>query len=82
MLALAVTQGVITQEEAEVFKMVHDATEAYRTAHPEMANSALSTDEREGAMLAELVKAQTITQEQADAFQDIHDRLHTAGLME
>lgn len=82
MLANAVEQGVITQAEAEMFKTVHDATEAYRAAHPEMASSGLSTDENQAAMLAALVKAQTITQEQADAFKDIHDRIGAAGLMQ
>lgn len=82
MLAQAVDQGVITQEEADVFKSVHDAIEQYRTEHPEISNSTLGATERQAAMLAELVTAQTITQAQADAFIDVHDRLGAAGLMQ
>lgn len=82
MLAQAVAQGIITQEEAELFTLVHDAIEQYRLAHPELANSTLSADERQATMLTELVKAQTITQEQADAFQVVHDLLHEAGLVQ
>jgi mono/diheme cytochrome c family protein len=82
MLAQAVAQGVITQDEANLFALVHEAVEQYRLAHPEMANSTLAANEREAAMLAELVKAQTLTQAQAAAFQELHDRLHEAGLMQ
>jgi polyhydroxyalkanoate synthesis regulator phasin len=81
MLAQAVTQGVVTQEEADTFVTVHDAMEQYRTEHPPAAGDGLTDTEREAAMLAALVEAGTITQEQADTFGDIHDRLGEAGLM-
>ena len=79
-LAQAVEQGVITQEEADTFTLVHDAIEAYRVAHPELSQVS-DTNEREAAMIAALVEAGTITQAQADAFKDIHDRLGASGLM-
>jgi mono/diheme cytochrome c family protein len=82
MLKQAVTQGVLTQEEADLFSLVHEAVEQYRVAHPEISGGTLSADERQAAMLVELVKLQTITQEQADLFQELHDRLHAAGLMQ
>lgn len=79
-LAQAMAQGVITQAEADTFKVVHDALESYRTKHPESRNSGNATDQ-ENTILAELVKSETITPTQADAFRAIHDRLGVAGLM-
>ena len=80
-LAKAVEQKVITQEEAAIFTTVHAAMDDYRQAHPEVLKVGSSATEREAAMLAELVKIGTITQAQADAFREIHDRLGAAGLM-
>ena len=79
-LAQAVEQGVITQDEADTFTLVHDAIEAYRVAHPELSQVS-DTNEREAAMLSALIEAGTITQAQADAFRDVHDRLAASGLM-
>ena len=79
-LAQAIEQGVITQAEADTFTLVHDAIEAYRIAHPELAQVS-DTNEREAAMISALIEAGTITQAQADAFRDIHDRLAASGLM-
>lgn len=81
MLAQAVKQGVITQEEADTFKWVHSASEQYRIDHPEVINSDGNASEREAAILTALVEAGTITQAQADAFTDIHNRLGASGLM-
>ncbi|MEW6286141.1 MAG: cytochrome c [Chloroflexota bacterium] len=81
MLAQAVKQGIITQEEADTFAFVHNAAEQYRMDHPEIMNSGGSASEREAAILSALVKAGTITQAQADAFTDIHNRLGASGLM-
>lgn len=81
MLAQAVDQGVVTQEEADTFKLVHDAVEQYRSEHPEIMNNGKNATEREAAILSALVDENIITQTQADAFQDIHDRLGTSGLM-
>ena len=81
MLAQAVEQEVITQAEADAFKLVHDAAEQYRIEHPEIVNSGKDATEREAAIIEALVTANIITQAQADAFPEIHDRLGTAGLM-
>ena len=81
MLTQAVEQGVITQAEADTFKLVHDAAEKYRIEHPEIANSGRDATEREAAIIEALVAANIITQIQADAFPKIHDRLGAAGLM-
>jgi len=80
-LAQAVEQGVINQDEADTFKLVHDAVEKYRIEHPEMINNGGNATEREAAILAALVNENMITQAQADAFTDIHDRLGASGLM-
>ena len=80
-LTEAVKQGVVTQEEANIFQLVHDAVEQYRTEHPEIMNSNGNATEREAAILAALVDENIISQAQADAFKDIHDRLGTSGLM-
>lgn len=81
MLTQAVEQGVITQTEADTFKLVHDAAEQYRIDHPEVVNSGKNATEREAAIIEALVAANIITQSQADAFPEIHDRLGEAGLM-
>ena len=81
MLTQAVEQGVITQTEADTFKLVHDAAEQYRIDHPEVVNSGKNATEREAAIIEALVAANIITQAQADDFPDIHDRLDSAGLM-
>ena len=80
-LAQAVEHGVVTQEEVNTFKLVHDAVEQYRSGHPEVMNSGGSTTEREAVILAVLVDEKIITRAQADAFTDIHDRLGASGLM-
>jgi mono/diheme cytochrome c family protein len=80
-LAQAVKQGVVTQEEADLFKLVHDAVEKYRTEHPEILNEGSNATEREAGILTALVNENMTTQVQADAFTDIHDRLGASGLM-
>ncbi|HAX71574.1 MAG TPA: cytochrome c [Anaerolineales bacterium] len=80
-LAKAVEQNVITEEEADTFTTVHDAVEQYRLAHPEVVQSGGNATEREATILAALVEEKIITQAQADAFTDIHDRLGNSGLM-
>lgn len=80
MLATAVTQGVLTQAEADLFAEVHAAIEALQAA------GVVAMEDNGGnmqeVMLRELVRAGTITQAQADAFNDVHDRLLDADLME
>ena len=80
-LAKAVEQDVLTEEEADTFTTVHDAVEQYRIAHPEAMQSGGNATEREAIILAALVEEEIITQAQADAFTDIHDRLGNSGLM-
>lgn len=80
-LAKAVEQDVITEEEVDIFTTVHDAVEQYRLAHPEVTQSGGNATERETIILAALVEEEIITQAQADAFTDIHDRLGNSGLM-
>jgi mono/diheme cytochrome c family protein len=81
MLADAVEQGVVTHQEADIFKLVHDAVENYRTEYPEISNEGSNATERETAILAALVKQNIITQTQANEFTGIHDRLGASGLM-
>jgi mono/diheme cytochrome c family protein len=81
MLADAVQQGVISQNEADTFRLVHDVLEKYQIEHPEIRNNGGNATERETAVLAALVEANAITQAQADAFREIHDKLGAAGLM-
>jgi len=83
MLATAVEQGVITQEEADLFTQVHDKLEAYKEAHMEELRSFMGNpEEMQQAMLDALVTSGELTQEQADAFVDIHHRLAEAGVMQ
>ncbi len=76
-LAQAVSQDVISSEEADTFSFVHAALDDYLTANPGTGNAR----ERQEAGLAKLVAAGTITQSQANTFLDVHDRLLEAGLM-
>lgn len=79
MLATAVDQGLITQEEADTFALIHTALEGLMAQMEEMSgNMATMQDE----LLTELVSTGTITQEQADTFNEVHDRLLEAGLMQ
>lgn len=80
-MAQAVEQGVVSQEEADLFKLVHDAVEQYRSDHPEIMSGGGNATEREALILAALVEKSIITEAQADAFTDIHDRLGASGLM-
>ncbi len=83
MLAQAVEQGVLTQDEADLFQRLHEAVEAYKDAHWDelRAQAGGDPDAMLDLMLQGLVEQGTITPEEADAFRDIHQRLHDAGLM-
>lgn len=80
-LAEAVKQAVINQEESDTFKLVHNALEQFQLEHPETRTSGSTTTQRESIVLKALVDSGVITQLQADAFLEIHDRLGAAGLM-
>jgi len=79
-LAQAVEQNVLTQDEADTFNQIHsemDRLAASGTFKPDgMMNN------REEAMLAELVKSGKISQNQADAFNNIHNKLVESNLMQ
>jgi mono/diheme cytochrome c family protein len=79
-LAQAVEQNVLTQDEADLFNQVHsemDRLAASGTFEPDD-----SMNNREEAMLVELVENHKITQTQADAFNNIHGKLVGASLMQ
>jgi mono/diheme cytochrome c family protein len=79
-LAQAVTQGVITQEEANTFEETHALMETYMVEH--MADRrAGGMGAMQAAALKELVASGQITQEQADTFMAIRDKLLTAELL-
>jgi mono/diheme cytochrome c family protein len=80
MLATAVEDGLISEEEAKLFDEVHTEMDALLTDQPmgpgRMAG--MGNDD----VLAGLVAQGTFTEEQIQAFNDIHDRLLMAGLMQ
>ena len=79
-LATAVSQGLITQEEADTFTEVHTLVDEQMMQHRGDGNIT-SMDEELATVLAELVAAGKITQSQADIFSLVHDQLTEAGLM-
>ncbi len=83
MLAQAVEQGVLTQEEADLFQRLHAVVEAYKDAHWDelRVQAGGDPDAMLDLMLQGLVDQGTITPDEADTFRDIHQRLHDAGLM-
>jgi mono/diheme cytochrome c family protein len=82
MLSAAISQGILSADEAVTFGEVHSAVEALRGSMGPMDGMQGDMAAMEAHMLGELVAAGTITQAQADAFSDIHTRLIDAGLME
>ncbi|MBP6469427.1 MAG: cytochrome c [Chloroflexi bacterium] len=79
MLAQAVAQNVITQDEADLFDTIHALMDGIIAAGPPASGSMGQNQQK---MLDDLLAAGTITQPQVDAFNDVHDRLLTAGLMQ
>lgn len=80
MLARGVDQGVISEDEADIFERVHTALESFLKTNP-VGESGLPMDERQDAALSALLEAGTITQNEASKFKLIHDRLEESGLM-
>jgi hypothetical protein len=80
MLAQAMEQNLISEDEAAIFTLVHDALDEFHTLHQDDLPEG-SMDENQDYMLDELVKAGTITQSQADDFARIHQLLLDEGLM-
>jgi len=79
MLDLAVEQGVITQDEADTFDIVHDLVSILRD---EINTPGRGMDEMMGELLDTLQSEDAITQDQAETFLDAHDRLIDSGLMQ
>ena len=81
MLAEAVAQGVITEEEAAVFAAAHEQVDGKMMQNRDAGMSG-SMDDMMADVLADLVAAGELTQAQADTFASVHDRLAEAGLMQ
>ena len=80
-LETAVSQAIITQEEADTFAAAHEIVDA-RMIELRRQGSGESVDNLMADILAELVEANALTQAQADTFLSVHDRLGEAGLMQ
>jgi mono/diheme cytochrome c family protein len=78
-LSQAVEQGVLTQDEADLFAEIHAELDTNMTRGMQMQGNMGQMQE---ALLAQLVDLGSITQTQADQFNDIHTRLLEAGLMQ
>jgi mono/diheme cytochrome c family protein len=81
MLAEAVSQRVITEDEAVTFAEAHDMVDGKMMQNREAGMSG-SMDDMMADVLADLVAAGELTQAQADTFASVHDRLAEAGLMQ
>ncbi|MFC1997200.1 c-type cytochrome [Chloroflexota bacterium] len=82
MLMHGVDEGIITQDEADIFDRVHSAMDKYLAAE---GTSGMDTGQRSDALtqiLAVMVAGDLVNQDQADTFMDVHDRLIEAGLMQ
>ncbi len=80
MLADAVEQGVLTQEEADTFALVHASMDEHLA---EMGDHSMGgADEMMDMILSLLVSDGKLTQEQADTFIKAHDLLGDSGLMQ
>jgi len=81
MLATAVAQGVITEEEAAIFEAAHEIVDGQMMQNREAGMSG-GMDDMMVDILADLVESGELTQAQADTFLSVHDRLAEAGLMQ
>lgn len=79
MLATAVEDGLITEQEAKLFDDVHTEMDALLAGQP--AGPGRMADAGQDDVLAQLVAEGAFTEEQIQVFNDIHDRLLMAGLM-
>jgi mono/diheme cytochrome c family protein len=83
MLATAVKTGILNQEDADTFDLVHSAMDEFSRNGTEISMG--SNSERADALsqiLDTLVVDGTITENQAVIFLAVHDRLVESGLME
>lgn len=77
-LAKAVAQGVLTQDEADTFALLHTLLEE-RLAQATPAPGE-TMDIRQAAALAALLAEGAVTQAQVEQFNQAHDKLMAAGL--
>jgi mono/diheme cytochrome c family protein len=80
LLAAAVDQEFITQDEADAFAEAHEPVDA-RMAELRGTNPGQGVDDLLEDVLSELVSSGDLTQDQADTFLSVHDRLSEAGLL-
>lgn len=80
MLSAAVKDGVLTQEEADLFNDIHAKMDAIIASGDFQGAGAMSQAQTD--LLATLVESGEISQQDADAFNDIHSRLEMSGLMQ
>lgn len=80
-LTRAVQEGLITQEEADLFLQVHDLIEAYRQEHGDGLRALRVPGNMLGGILQGLVASGQLDQVEAQRFQDIFRRLHVARLI-
>lgn len=80
MLAQGVSQGVISQDEADAFDQVHGAMDKLMAEQGAPQTGSMAQIRVD--LLDDLVDQGTITRAQADVFEDVHARLVEAGLME
>jgi mono/diheme cytochrome c family protein len=76
MLAMAIEQGVIHEDEAKVFEQVHEAMDSY------LAGELMKgQDTGLKGIVTDMVRDGLVTAEEADIFLTVHDRLISDGLM-
>ncbi len=81
MLAAGVDQGVLTQEQADLFDTVHGQIDTLRSAEPDRLFTGTMRD-LQAQLLAELVANDAVPQEDADAFNTVLGLLEDSGLMQ
>ena len=79
-LAEAVAQGLVTEEEAATFESAHEIVDA-QMMQRRGAGVSGGMDEMMADVLTDLVESGELTQAQADTFSSVHDRLAGSGLM-
>ena len=80
MIAAGVEQGLISQDEGELFLTVHDQMDLLRNEPGRTFTG--NPDEMQTLLLDELLAGGFIQQSEADVFTHVHDALVDAGLMQ
>jgi len=81
MLAAGIEQGVLTQDQADLFDTVHSKIDELRAAEPDRQFTGTMRDLQD-QLLADLVADGAVTQEDADTFNSLIDLLQESGLMQ